>query len=155
MKAPPLDYVRPESFAAAIVAIAQAGDGAKVLGGGQSLGPMLNLRVVRPGLLVDVSRLDELSRIEKGADSLRIGAAVTHSAIEDGAAGVRRPQARDAAWALAEEVLRLFQLIASACDILVEVDVPEAQLVPFRDRLDRPDGLAASRHAPKGAVRLA
>ena len=85
MKAPPLDYVRPESFAAAIAAIAQAGDGAKVLGGGQSLGPMLNLRVVRPGLLVDVSRLDELSRIEKGADSLRIGAAVTHSAIEDGA----------------------------------------------------------------------
>lgn len=86
MKAPPLDYVRPDTLDAAIAAIASAGEGAKLLGGGQSLGPMLNLRVVRPDLLVDVSRLEELSRIEETSDGLRIGAAVTHSAIEDGAA---------------------------------------------------------------------
>ena len=86
MKAPPLDYVRPDTLDAAIAAMTGAGEGASVLGGGQSLGPMLNLRVVRPDLLVDVSRLEELSRIEKTPDGLRIGAAVTHSAIEDGAA---------------------------------------------------------------------
>jgi carbon-monoxide dehydrogenase medium subunit len=85
MKAPPLDYTRPDTLGAAISAMTQAGEGAKVLGGGQSLGPMLNLRVVRPDLLVDVSRLDELSGIEETADGLRIGAGITHSAIEDGA----------------------------------------------------------------------
>ncbi len=86
MKAPPLDYVRPDTLDAALAAMTGAGEGARVLGGGQSLGPMLNLRVVRPDLLVDVSRLEELSRIEETPDGLRIGAAVTHSAIEDGAA---------------------------------------------------------------------
>ena len=85
MKPPPLDYVRPETLGAAIAAMTRAGGGAKLLGGGQSLGPMLNLRVVRPDLLVDVSRLEELSRIEETPEGLRIGAALTHSAIEDGA----------------------------------------------------------------------
>ena len=86
MKAPPLDYVRPGTLVAAIAAMTQAGDGAKLLGGGQSLGPMLNLRVVRPDLLVDISRLEELSRVAETPDGLRVGAAVTHSTIEDGAA---------------------------------------------------------------------
>ena len=84
MKAPPLDYVRPGTLRAAIAAMAEAGEGARLLAGGQSLGPMLNLRVVRPDLLVDVSRLEELSRIEETAGGLRVGAGVTHSAIEDG-----------------------------------------------------------------------
>ena len=85
MKPPPLDYVRPGTLDAAIAAMTRAGDGARLLGGGQSLGPMLNLRVVRPDLLVDVSRLAELKRIEETPEGVRIGAAVTHSAIEDGA----------------------------------------------------------------------
>ena len=85
MKAPALDYTRPETLAAAIAAMAGADGSAKLLGGGQSLGPMLNLRLLRPALLVDISRLAELSTVEQTAEGLRIGAAVTHSAIEDGA----------------------------------------------------------------------
>ncbi len=83
MKAAAFDYARPRDGGEAIALLAQAKGGAKVLAGGQSLGPMLNLRLARPGLLVDISRLEELRTIEDAGDSWRIGAAVTHSQIED------------------------------------------------------------------------
>jgi carbon-monoxide dehydrogenase medium subunit len=83
MKAAAFDYARPRDLGEAIALLTQAKGSAKVLAGGQSLGPMLNLRLARPGLLVDISRLDELRVIEDAGDSWRIGAAVTHSAIED------------------------------------------------------------------------
>ena len=56
---------------------------AKLLAGGQSLGPMLNLRLARPQLLIDVARLDALAQIEDLGSAWRIGAGVTHSRIED------------------------------------------------------------------------
>lgn len=84
MKAPRFEYVRPADVAGAIAAMAGARD-AKLLAGGQSLGPMLNLRLARPGLLVDISRLEELRRIEDGGAVWRIGAGVTHAQIEDAA----------------------------------------------------------------------
>jgi len=77
------DYERPRDLAEAGKLLAQGGDGARVIAGGQSLGPMLNLRLTRPSLLVDISRLPELSGVETSADALTIGAAVTHAAIED------------------------------------------------------------------------
>ena len=83
MKAAAFDYARPRDLAEATKLLQQGGGSAKVLAGGQSLGPMLNLRLARPGLLVDISRLDELRAIEDAGDAWRIGAAVTHSAIED------------------------------------------------------------------------
>jgi carbon-monoxide dehydrogenase medium subunit len=83
MKAAAFDYVRPRDVREAITLLAQAKGSGKVLAGGQSLGPMLNLRLARPGLLVDISRLEELRQIEDAGDALWIGAAVTHSAIED------------------------------------------------------------------------
>ncbi|HKX11417.1 MAG TPA: FAD binding domain-containing protein [Stellaceae bacterium] len=83
MKAAAFDYARPRDLGEAIRLLAQAKGNGKVLAGGQSLGPMLNLRLARPGLLVDISRLDELRAIEDAGDVWRIGAAVTHSAIED------------------------------------------------------------------------
>jgi carbon-monoxide dehydrogenase medium subunit len=83
MKAAAFDYVRPRDIGEAIAALAASGDGAKLLAGGQSLGPMLNLRLARPGLLVDVSRLAELKEIAERGDSWRIGASVTHAEIED------------------------------------------------------------------------
>ena len=83
MKAAAFDYVRPRDVREAIALLSQATGSGKVLAGGQSLGPMLNLRLARPGLLVDISRLEELRQIEDTGDALRIGAAVTHSAIED------------------------------------------------------------------------
>lgn len=83
MKAARFDYVRPGNVQEAVAALAKAEGGAKLLAGGQSLGPMLNLRLARPSLLVDVSRLDSLSRVEDIGGAWRIGACVTHSRIED------------------------------------------------------------------------
>ncbi len=60
MKAASFDYVRPRDVAEALAALGQADGGAKLMAGGQSLGPMLNLRLARPSLIVDVSRLDAL-----------------------------------------------------------------------------------------------
>ena len=87
MKAAAFDYLRPGSVAEAVKALsgaAKEGRFAKVLAGGQSLGPMLNLRLARPELLIDISKLAELCEGRDDGDSVRLGAAVTHAAIEDG-----------------------------------------------------------------------
>jgi len=83
MKAAAFDYTRPRDVGEAIAALAAHDGAAKLLAGGQSLGPMLNLRLARPALLVDVSRLGELKEITDRGDVWRIGGAVTHAAIED------------------------------------------------------------------------
>ena len=66
MKPAPFDYVRPESLDDALAALAEAGDEAKVLAGGQSLVPALNMRLLRPALLVDVNRVVGLDDVERG-----------------------------------------------------------------------------------------
>jgi carbon-monoxide dehydrogenase medium subunit len=83
MKAARFEYLRPSDVGQALAALANAEGSAKLLAGGQSLGPMLNLRLARPSLLVDVSRLEALARVEELARAWRIGAGVTHSRIED------------------------------------------------------------------------
>jgi carbon-monoxide dehydrogenase medium subunit len=55
----------------------------KIIAGGQSLGPMLNLRLVEPDLIVDISGLSELKQAERSGDELVIGACITHGDIED------------------------------------------------------------------------
>jgi aerobic carbon-monoxide dehydrogenase medium subunit len=83
MKAARFEYVRPGDVAQVLAALAGAAGDAKLLAGGQSLGPMLNLRLARPSLLVDVSRLEALKQVEDTGRAWRIGGAVTHSRIED------------------------------------------------------------------------
>jgi carbon-monoxide dehydrogenase medium subunit len=85
MKPARFEYVRPSTLAEAVGALAGAAD-ARVMAGNQSLGPMLNLRIARPTLVVDISRLSELRRVENDDTGITIGACVTHSAIEDGEA---------------------------------------------------------------------
>ncbi|NDZ17910.1 carbon monoxide dehydrogenase [Variovorax sp. WS11] len=84
MKAANFDYQRPLTLQAALRFLADAGGSAKVMGGGQSLGPMLNLRLTRPKLVIDVSALEELRQVRQQGAAIRIGAAVTHAEIEDG-----------------------------------------------------------------------
>ena len=84
MKAAPFAYERPSSLEAAIALMAEANGTAKIMAGGQSLGPMLNLRLVQPDLIIDISGLAELKRAERDGDELVIGACVTHADIEDG-----------------------------------------------------------------------
>jgi carbon-monoxide dehydrogenase medium subunit len=83
MKAARFDYVRPADVGAALAALAKADGGGKLLAGGQSLAPMLNLRLARPSLLVDVSRLEAVARVDDIGAAFRIGAGVTHARIED------------------------------------------------------------------------
>lgn len=81
MKPAPFDYLAADNLAGATAALA---DGAKPMGGNQSLGPMLNLRLARPAALVDLSLVPELRSVEESAEWVRLGAAVTHAEIEDG-----------------------------------------------------------------------
>jgi aerobic carbon-monoxide dehydrogenase medium subunit len=84
MKPAPFDYARPSSLADAIALLAPQERVAKPLAGGQSLGPMLNLRLAQLDLLVDITGVAELRRAEEGGDGVVIGACVTHADIEDG-----------------------------------------------------------------------
>ncbi len=83
MKPVAFDYTRPANLADAIETLSGE-SGAKPIAGGQSLGPMMNLRLARPAALVDVSRLPELLSIGETAQSVTLGACLTHAAIEDG-----------------------------------------------------------------------
>jgi carbon-monoxide dehydrogenase medium subunit len=84
MKPAEFCYARPGTLADALDSLKRHGDEGRVIAGGQSLGPMLNLRLARPKQLVDISRLDLLRRAEREGDILAIGACVTHAEIEDG-----------------------------------------------------------------------
>ncbi|MGH8740105.1 MAG: FAD binding domain-containing protein [Burkholderiales bacterium] len=80
MKAPPFAYVKPQSLAQVFELLGQPG--AKVLAGGQSLIPSLNMRLSSPELLVDITGLAALKAITLEQGVVRIGALVTHSQIE-------------------------------------------------------------------------
>jgi aerobic carbon-monoxide dehydrogenase medium subunit len=86
VKAVAFDYERPADLKGALSLLGEEGPVVKVLAGGQSLGPMLNLRLVRPELLVDVTRIADLKRVEEHADSIVLGACITHADVEDGRA---------------------------------------------------------------------
>ena len=84
MKPAPFDYIRPKSVAEASVALGRRGASTAAIVGGQSLVPMLALRVALPEVLVDISRLDDLKIVTRTPDSVWLGALTTHAAIEDG-----------------------------------------------------------------------
>jgi carbon-monoxide dehydrogenase medium subunit len=84
MKAVAFDYERPTTLAGAAMLLSQANGFSKVLAGGQSLGPMLNLRLAQPELLIDITSIAELTTVNDTSDDLEIGACVTHANIEDG-----------------------------------------------------------------------
>jgi carbon-monoxide dehydrogenase medium subunit len=84
MKAAAFAYERPTDLSAALGLVARADGTAKIIAGGQSLGPMLNLRLVEPDLVIDISGLSELKFAERRGNELVIGACVTHGDIEDG-----------------------------------------------------------------------
>lgn len=83
MKPVKFSYDRPTDLGSALRALGSH-ENAKLIAGGQSLGPMMNLRAARPEMLIDISRLEELHRIEDNADTIVIGAAVRHADFEDG-----------------------------------------------------------------------
>jgi aerobic carbon-monoxide dehydrogenase medium subunit len=84
LKPVPFDYERPATVADALALTRRDDLVTKFIAGGQSLGPMLNLRLAQPDFVVDISGLDELKHVEITADALSIGACITHADIEDG-----------------------------------------------------------------------
>ena len=81
MKPPVFEYERPPNLRAALDALSKHGGKAKLLAGGHSLIPLLNLRLISPSRLIDVGRLSELQYIIEEFGQLRIGALTTHNTI--------------------------------------------------------------------------
>jgi CO/xanthine dehydrogenase FAD-binding subunit len=76
MKPAPFDYVRPETLEEGLAALAERGEEAKVLAGGQSLVPALNMRLVRPAALIDINRVLDLANVASVDGMLVVGATV-------------------------------------------------------------------------------
>lgn len=83
MKPCQFGYARPSSVVEAVKLLQEADGDAKVMAGGQSLGPMLNLRLAQPGLIVDITAIEELTSIREHKGAIVYGACTTHSAVED------------------------------------------------------------------------
>jgi len=79
---PAFAYSRPKTVPEALALLEQHGDEAKIISGGQSLIPMMKLRLARPGLLVDINRIPGLDYIKEEGGFLRIGALVRESEME-------------------------------------------------------------------------
>ncbi len=106
MKPSPFAWSAPESLEEALSVLARVGEDGKVLAGGQSLLPMLNMRLAAPAHLVDINRLAELSYVDS-SDGVRVGALARHAAVErDGPAHAAQPLLRQALRLVAHPVIR-------------------------------------------------
>jgi len=83
MKSAAFDYVKPKALQEALSLLSQGGDDARLIAGGQTLLATLNMRLSEPSVLIDITDIAELKGISIVGDSLRIGALVTHTEIED------------------------------------------------------------------------
>ncbi|HET6306778.1 MAG TPA: FAD binding domain-containing protein [Rhodopila sp.] len=107
MKAPAFDYVRVATVAEACAALAQHGPEARLLAGGQSLLPAMNLRLAAPSVLVDIGRVGGLDGIEVRNGRLRIGALVRHeTALRDGSVARHVPLLTEALRHVAHPAIR-------------------------------------------------
>ncbi|HEY3470030.1 MAG TPA: xanthine dehydrogenase family protein subunit M [Amycolatopsis sp.] len=78
----PFEYVRPSTVDEAVQALASAGEDAKVIAGGQSLLPVLRMRLAAPTTLVDLGRVAELRGVREDGDELVVGAMTTHYDVQ-------------------------------------------------------------------------
>ncbi|WP_419846373.1 FAD binding domain-containing protein [Candidatus Poriferisocius sp.] len=81
MKPPPFLYARPESIEEAVAVLVEHGDEARPLAGGQSLVPMLNYRLARPEVLVDLARVETLRVMTEHGGGWSVGATTTHAEL--------------------------------------------------------------------------
>jgi carbon-monoxide dehydrogenase medium subunit len=101
------EYLAPASINEAIELLRRYGDDAKLLAGGQSLVPMMKLRVARPKYLVDIHRIGDLNYIREEAGQIRIGAMTRHVQIEESRLiGDRLPILREAASEIGDAQVR-------------------------------------------------
>jgi carbon-monoxide dehydrogenase medium subunit len=143
MKPPPFAYADPERLDEALALVAEVPD-AKVLAGGQSLMPLLNMRLARPALLVDIGRIGALATVEDRPDGgLNLGATVTHKRLtRDARVRERWPLFAEAASLIGHEAIRVRGTLGGslvhsdpAAELPAAVLAAEATLV-----LERRDG---------------
>jgi carbon-monoxide dehydrogenase medium subunit len=107
MKPPALRYHRPSTVDEALHLLADAGADGKVLAGGQSLVPLLNMRLAAPARLVDVNRLADLRYVRADPDAVRVGALARHADTERDPAGYAAlPVLREATACVAHAAIR-------------------------------------------------
>lgn len=107
MKPSPFDYNAPESLEEALSVLARVGGDGKVLAGGQSLLPILNMRLAAPAHIVDINRVAELAYVRVEPDSVHVGALARHADVErDEAAHGALPLLRQALQLVAHPVIR-------------------------------------------------
>ena len=102
----PFRYHRPGSLDSAITLLSELGEGARPLAGGQSLIPILKMRMDEPADLVDIGRLPELMHIRKEKDRVCIGALVTHARIAASGVADDIPIIRDCAGHIGDPQVR-------------------------------------------------
>ena len=102
----PFEYHRAHTLAEAVTLLSQLGDEAKLLAGGQSLIPLMKLRLARPAALVDLNFVPGLNAIEPHNGEIRFGAMVRHAAIEDSEMASRIPILHDCAAGIADSQVR-------------------------------------------------
>lgn len=101
------EYTRPTSIAEAVSALAAAGEDGKILGGGQSLIPILRLRLAYPSTVVDVSRIEEMRGVRDDGDAIVIGAMTTHDEVmHDALVGEHAPLIAQATETVADPQVR-------------------------------------------------
>lgn len=107
MKPPPFAYHAPRTVDEVLAALQELGDDGKVLAGGQSLVPMLNMRLATPAALIDLAQVDGLDRIEVTDTHVRVEARVTHERLRrDPQVGAAVPMLRQALDWVAHPVIR-------------------------------------------------
>src|SRR2546423_1672789 len=107
MKPPAFRYHRPATVGDALAVLAEVGSDGKVLAGGQSLVPVLNMRLAAPGHLVDVNRLTSLAYVRCGPGAVRVGALARHADVaRDPAAFAALPLLRKATEQVAHPAIR-------------------------------------------------
>ncbi|MGH2819649.1 MAG: FAD binding domain-containing protein, partial [Actinomycetota bacterium] len=97
MKAPPFEYRAPRDLDEALEELSRHGDEAKILAGGQSLVPAMNLRLAAPRVIVDINRIGDLDGVEVGSQEIRVGALVRHARFD-------RERGRDGLWRLLSSI---------------------------------------------------
>jgi aerobic carbon-monoxide dehydrogenase medium subunit len=172
------DYVAPRSLDEAIAALAEHGDDAKVLAGGQSLIPMMKLRLASPAMLIDINRVPGLDSIEEIDGQLRVGALVRHNDVgnSDLVSLLNPTMAAAAPW-IADPIVRNrgtvcgalahadplgdWASVMLACDAEIVAASPSGQrTIPMRDFITdvfttalRPDELVTEVRVPVATAR--
>jgi len=147
VKPPPFEYHAPRDLGEALDVLAEAGAHGKVLAGGQSLIPMLNMRLAAPAHLIDINRLAALGVLDATPEALTVGALARHSQVERAGA---HPLVTKALRLVAHPVIRNRGTVVGS---LVHAD-PAAELPAVLAVLDGSVRLA-SRGGPSGAGEVA